>query len=69
MNYTPPTSWPGRFVLLYGEEKYVASWNTWDEAGAALEVFPIRDGYRLIDQDTGRVWFPGAQHDWEAAAT
>lgn len=68
----------GRFVLVTvwfeggmdGEELgYVTSWDTWDEAIAAFENGRIPAGYRLIDDETGRVWPPGARYEWEDAQT
>lgn len=59
----------GRFVLLHlfpGHEGFVTSWDTWDEAEVA---FPIVDGFRLRDDETGRVWHAGSPYEWEAAQT
>jgi hypothetical protein len=56
----------GRFVLFEGNENYVTSWDTWEECAVA---FPIEKGYRLRDDETGRVWHPGTRHNWEDAQT
>lgn len=63
----------GRFTLVHvGSEKeelgYVTSWDTWEEAAVAFDPrMPV--GFRLIDNETGRVWHPGTQHVWEDAQT
>jgi len=56
----------GRFVLVYGDDGYVTSWDTWEEAEAA---WPIPSEYRLEDGETGRVWHGGTPYEWEAAQT
>lgn len=59
----------GRFVLTF-EAAYVTSWDTWEEAEDAWnDDGRIPTGYRLTDQETGRVWSHGARHVWEDAAT
>jgi hypothetical protein len=49
-----------------GELGYVTGWDDWEGAAAA---FPIEPGYRLYDNETGRVWHPGARYVWEDAQT
>lgn len=68
----------GRFTLTHvgfqegdeaPDEGYVTSWDTWGEAIAAFEDGRIPVGFRLYDNETGRVWHPGARYEWEAAQT
>ena len=63
----------GRFVLVSGENNYVTSFDTWEEAEVAFESNGINRrmplGFRLEDGETGRIWHPGAKYDWEDAAT
>lgn len=59
----------GRFVLFEpvdGEDAYITSWDTWDEAAAA---FPIEGDVILRDDATGREWRKGYPYEWEAAST
>lgn len=59
----------GRFVLfepIDGEDAYITSWDTWEEARAA---FPIEGNAVLRDDETGRVWRRGYAYEWEAAST
>lgn len=60
----------GRFTLVAEDNAYVTSWDTWEQAGAAWP----KDGrlpapYRLVDNETGRVWHSGSRHEWEDAQT
>ena len=69
----------GRFVLLHvgfqegmekEEEGYVTSWDTWEECEVVWNtngLFPV--GFRLYDNETGRVWHPGSRYEWEDAQT
>lgn len=60
----------GRFTLVAQDDIYVTSWDTWEEAAVAWpESGRMTEGYRLIDNETGRVWHPGAPYEWEAAQT
>lgn len=60
----------GRFTLVAGDDAYVTSWDTWEEAAIAWpEEGRLRYPYQLIDNETGRVWLPGARHVWEDART
>lgn len=65
----------GRFTLCATHLEglaYVTSWDTWEDAEGA---FPesnggrMPDGHQLVDNDTGRVWYPGTKHEWEDAQT
>lgn len=64
----------GRFTLAWigaaDERSYVTSWDTWEEAAAAFnEMGRMPYGYALYDNETGRVWRPGARYLWEEAQT
>lgn len=70
-----PSFTAGRFVLLRADphdEKggwYCTSFDTWEEAEACFDDGRMPKGYRLLDEDTGRVWLPGARYEWEDAQT
>lgn len=58
----------GRFTLVAEGDSYVTSWDTWEEArGAWPHDDVMQSPYRLVDNETGRVWLPGARYEWEAA--
>jgi hypothetical protein len=64
----------GRFTLVAHEDSYVTSWDTWEEAAIAWPETPqegavMQAPFRLVDNETGRVWHPGARYDWEDAQT
>jgi hypothetical protein len=60
----------GRFTLFAHEDTYVTSWDTWEEAAVAWpEAGRLEAPYRLVDNETGRVWHPGSRHEWEDAQT
>jgi hypothetical protein len=60
----------GRFTLVAHEDIYVTSWDTWEEARIAWGADGLMFApYRLVDNETGRVWHPGARYDWEDAQT
>ena len=63
----------GRFVLCSpmesSEPAYVTSWDTWEECRAAFENGRMPAGFELHDDETGRVWHPGARYVWEDAQT
>ena len=70
---TNPALRTGRFVLCSPQENgqlaYVTSWDTWEECAVAFEDGHMRDGHQLVDNETGRVWHPGARYEWEEAQT
>lgn len=64
----PPTA--GRFTLVAEDDIYVTSWDTWEAAKVAWPEGGVMEApYRLVDNETGRVWHPGARYEWEAAQT
>lgn len=63
---------PGRFVLLQrvgAEWSYATSWDTWEEAEVCFEDGRIPAHTKLVDDHTGREWWPGSPYEWEAART
>lgn len=67
-----PVRYPsaGRFTLVAEDDIYVTSWDTWEEAAVAWpEEGRMVAPYRLVDNETGREWLPGARHEWEDART
>lgn len=60
----------GRFTLVAEDNIYVTSWDTWEEAAVAWpEEGRMIAPYRLVDNETGCEWLPGARHEWEDART
>jgi len=61
----------GRFVLYEpgtgpdGTDGYVTSWDTWRTLTRVADS--VR--HQTQDDETGRVWHPGAPYEWEAAQT
>lgn len=70
---TKTTFRTGRFVLCSprenGQLSYVTSWDTWEECEIAFENGRMPEAYQLVDNETGRVWHPGARYEWEEAQT
>ncbi len=60
----------GRFVLLIANDdsdapdwNYVTSWDTWEECEVA---FPIKQGFKLRDDETGLEWLANWPYEREA---
>lgn len=65
---------PKRFRLVVDDgiavPLTIASWGTWEEAAVAWpEGGRLQSPYRVIDDGTGRIWFPGTKYEWEEART